>query len=137
MELTLQKTDNKTFVLPYKQDQELSQKLKLGALFKAKITTAPRNILHHKKFFAILKTVVENCNDFPNTEVLLSYLKIRTGHCYIIKTKKETYQFPKSINFNKMNQEAFDTFYNKAMIVLSEYLGVSIGDLETNSLDNL
>lgn len=137
MELTIQKVGGETFVLPYKQDQELAQKLKVGSFYKAEITIAPRNIQHHKKFFAILKTVVDNCNDFPNTEVLLSYLKIKCGHAYIVKTKKEVYQFPKSINFNKMNQATFDTFYDRALHILSEYLGVSIDDLENGSLDNL
>jgi len=54
-----------------------------------------------------------------------------------VKTKKEVYQFPKSINFNKMNQATFDTFYDRALHILSEYLGVSIDDLENGSLDNL
>ena len=137
MNLTLQKTNNTTFVIPYQQDIEIASKLKVGKYYKVKLVKAHRNVHHHKKFFAILKVVMDNTEVFPNTEILLSYLKIKAGHSYIVKTKNEVLQFPKSISFDKMSQDEFAKFYDKSLDICADILKISVHDLEAGSLDKL
>ena len=138
MELTLLKKDNTTFVLPYEQDRELSRKLKVGGYFKAKLVKAHRNILHHKKFYALIKTVLDNKPEYKNNEdVLVGILKIECGVCWVVKKKGKVYEFPKSISFEKMDQNEFQDFYDKALHVMAEMLEVSVYDLENGSLDKL
>jgi hypothetical protein len=43
----------------------------------------PRNILHHRKLFALLNLVVDNTDRYPDVETLLFALKIATGHCEV------------------------------------------------------
>lgn len=92
----------------------------------------PRNIQHHRKLFALLNLAVDNWpEDQPTTvEALLGAIKLSTGHYDSITTAKGTFRIPKSINFESMDQEEFNPFYDKAMEIISRVLGVDIETLE-------
>ena len=95
----------------------------------------PRNIQHHRKLFALLNLAVDNWpGDEPTTvEALLGAIKLSTGHFDTITTAKGTYRIPKSINFESMDQTAFEPFYSQAVQIISTVLGVDIETLETEA----
>lgn len=86
-----------------------------------------RNLLHHRKFWAILNAVLDNQNKYDNDTDLLTEIKIRVGHYreYITQQGELVY-VPKSISFDECDQSEFDEFYTKAVNVMEEMVpGVS------------
>lgn len=61
------------------------QSLRRGEIIEAKISR-PRNINHHRLFFAMLNLVLENQEKYRNTEDLLTIFCIATGHGRWIQT---------------------------------------------------
>jgi len=92
---------------------------------------------HHRKFFALLSRVQENCEErYPTVEILLVALKGATGHVDTIKTDKGTFLIPKSIDFANMSQDEFGPFYDRCIeIICSNILpGLDDADLERELL---
>ena len=98
----------------------------------------PRNILHHRKLFALLNLVVSNQEHYQSVEHLLAAIKVEAGHCdtYPMKDGNVAY-IPKSINFASMDQTAFDPFWDKAVdfIVTKVIPDMNRADLENEILE--
>lgn len=94
------------------------KKIKQGQWFSIDIRK-PRNLQHHRKFWALMNLISENL-DNVTPEILCDVIKIRTGHAKIVKTKKGEIAVPLSLNFSKMDQIAFDDFYDKAVKIIVE-----------------
>ena len=116
----------------------------------------PRHLEHHKKLMAIIGIVAPN---WPGErrmtrEVLLSLLKIKTGHTEPATVTKRFFievftkacgelsqdalnaipdfveiHLPKSINFESINQAQFDPFYEDCVRIMSEALGTPVETL--------
>lgn len=93
----------------------------------------PRNIQHHKKLFALLNLAVDNWPSDITRETLLGAIKLKTGHFTELKTRDGVMQIPKSINFESMNQDEFEPFYEKAVNIISIVLGVDAETLNQES----
>jgi hypothetical protein len=91
----------------------------------------PRNPAHHRWFFALLRLVVSNSDDWSNEEELLDALKLATGHTERRMTiDGNTYLAPRSISFAAMGEEAFKRFKARACYVLAtKVLNVNPEDL--------
>jgi hypothetical protein len=92
----------------------------------------PRNPRHHRLFFALLNIVANNSPHYDDPEQVLLALKIATGHVVPhIAFDGKTYMVPQSIAFNKMDQDAFDRFFDKCVdIVVRRFLpGVTDAEL--------
>ena len=74
----------------------------------------PRNLQHHRKFFAMLQVVFENQDAYKSIDDLLDVCKLRIGHCRTVATNNGDVQIPSSISFAAMDQDAFNDFYNRA-----------------------
>ena len=74
----------------------------------------PRNVLHHRKFFAMLSVVLKNQEHYKSVQDLLDVCKLRTGHCRTVQTKNGAIRIPSSISFAAMDQSAFEAFYQRA-----------------------
>lgn len=126
----------------YDDDYEEKKKLKIGEIYKAKITI-PRNIKHHRKFFAMLKTcweyqseerrakMFQNSFDlFRQTVLLAAGISNRIWDV----NAKRFIDIPKSISFSNMTQTEFDEVYNRCFDVLcSTFVAhVSRYELESN-----
>ena len=86
--------------------------------------TRPRNIKHHRLFFGLLNLVFRSQNYYATSEHMLDDIKEAVGHYEVVPSKfGGTRRRPKSINFNSMDQTAFNEFYEKAMhFILTEIL---------------
>lgn len=79
-----------------------------------------RSPQHHRFFFALLRKVTENVDDWANEDELLDALKLATGHAERrMKLDGSIYQAPRSINFASMDQFAFKRFYNRCIYLLA------------------
>ena len=101
------------------------------------IVKQARHPEHHRKFFALLSRVQENCDQrYPTVEILLVALKCATGHVDTIKTDKGTFLIPKSIDFANMSQDDFGPFYERCMEIICRDIlpGLDDADLERELL---
>lgn len=88
----------------------------------------PRNPAHHRKLFALFSVVLEQTDRWADSTVLLEDLKLATG---LFETRVSAltgmpYPVPASISFAAMSQDRFETWYAKAIRVLSEHLGTDV-----------
>ena len=104
--------------------REALRKIKLGKVVKCEVTT-PRNIQHHRKFFALLNTVWMAGGEWESPEDLLIELKIKIGVTkdVILRETGEVVKILGSISFAAMDQAAFDEFYEKAIRALCQMCG--------------
>ena len=102
-----------------------------GATLRVK-WTRPRNLGHHRKFFALLDVVFEAQSRFATKDDLLDALKIALGHYTIWRVGSREILRPKSISFAAMDQDAFEQFYDSAVALIIEKVlpGVDRADLE-------
>jgi len=82
----------------------------------------PRNVLHHRLLFAMLRKVVENTDgQWPNENALLDELKLATGLAEVrvnLLTGKP-YAVPGSISFASMDQTKFSVWFDQASRILA------------------
>lgn len=96
------------------EGREVLSKIAAGDLVKADIKR-PRNIHFHRKFFAMLKLVLDNQEAYKSTDDLLDVCKLRIGHVRVIQTKHGEVRVPASISFASMDESEFSQFYDKAV----------------------
>ena len=78
--------------------------------------TRPRHGQHHRLFFALLKMVFDNQTECKTMDVLLSVVKLGTGHADVVRTAQGFYfSVPRSISFARMDQDQFNKFFNRAV----------------------
>ncbi len=94
--------------------------------------TEPRNSGHHRKFFAMLKIVLDNQDFYRSMDELLNVCKLAIGHVQVAQTARGPVRWPASISWAKMDQTAFEGFYNRAVDwVLKEVIpGLARKDLD-------
>jgi hypothetical protein len=128
MQLWLERT-----VAGWKAADDLSastmRKVKVGKVMRAELTT-PRNLAHHKKFFALLNLVWSSAGDWKSVDSLLDDLKRRMRHYETIGewVDDETGEVKiivklKSISFAHMDQTQFEDFYEQALRELCAMAG--------------
>jgi len=109
----------------YDEDYEEKRKLKKGVVYRAEVKLA-RNIDHHRKYFSLINTAwayqTEKRMSFFNnsSESFRKTIEVAAGHfeqIYSIE-RKEWVQIPKSIAFDKMSQDEFETLYERVKDVL-------------------
>lgn len=103
---------------------EVLRRVKLGKVVRVELTT-PRNISHHRKFFALLNLVWTSAGDWPSLEDLLIELKVRLGlfREITLRDTGEVVKIPGSISFAKMDQLKFEEFYERALKELCAMAG--------------
>lgn len=79
--------------------------------------TSPRNGKHHRKLMALLQLVSENSETYNTVERALVAVKLVVGHFEpaVHPQTGELIQVPKSISYESMDQDAFETFYSAAL----------------------
>lgn len=91
--------------------EELLRRIPQGETLKVSLTR-PRNVGHHRKFFALIDMIAAN-STFTNNQVRY-LLTCAAGHYEETITKDgEVHRVPKSISFAAMDQTAFDVFFDR------------------------
>lgn len=115
--------------------EELLKKLKLNTLVTVEIKKS-RNLKNHRRYFSLLKLVINNQEQYDNTEELLIAIKLRLK-MYDVKVGLTGKPFPllHSINFSKMGELEFKSFFDKTLNLMRELLGSTTREIE-NELIN-
>ena len=84
----------------------------------------PRNVQHHRKFFALLKLISDNSETYDTVAKALLAVKLICAHAepFIDPTTGEVVTVPKSIAFDAMTQEEFNAFYENALDGIVQYV---------------
>jgi hypothetical protein len=95
----------------------------------------PRNIKHHRMYWALLGIVFDNMdgNRYPTVDDLHAAIKIAAGLRTRIELPDGAVGFiPGSIAFHRMDQTAFDAFYDRVCDLIAKYFlpGVNSTDLK-------
>lgn len=106
------------------QGKDVLRKIKVGEVVQCEITK-PRNLAHHRKFWALLNCFWECAGDWSSPYAILIELKVRLGHVHrvVIRETGEIVSVPRSISFASMDQLEFDAFYEKALMELCKMAG--------------
>lgn len=97
-----------------------------GKRLKVRITM-DRSSPHHRLFFAMLGMVADGCG--RSTEDLLDVIKLSTGHVRKVRYRGQIIEVPASISWAKLDQSGFNKFFDEAVRVICEELGVKQPDL--------
>ena len=84
----------------------------------------PRNIRHHRLFFVLMSVVWENLDQerYPTIDDLVAAIKIAAGLRTRIELPDGMVGFvPGSIAFHRMDQAAFDEFYDRVCDLICKY----------------
>ncbi|MCA1298000.1 DUF1367 family protein [Stappia indica] len=83
----------------------------------------PRNIKHHRMFFALLRMATDSGAWDSSEETLRDAIKIACG-CVdtIIGLDGRTYFKPRSMSFESMSQAEFSRFFDRAVFYVSTHL---------------
>jgi len=95
----------------------------------------PRNVKHHRMFWALMTLVHENMDGdrYPTVEDLVAAIKIAAGLRTRIELPNGDVGFiPGSIAFSKMDQTAFDAFYDRTCDLIAKHFlpGVTSAELK-------
>lgn len=109
----------------YDEDYDEKKKLKLGKMYKAKITE-PRNVDFHRKYFKLINLAWEYqneavCEHFKNdVKCFRKTVEVAAGHCDTVFNLKlkEWVDIPKSVSFEAMDEFQFRELYENVKRVL-------------------
>lgn len=109
----------------YDEDYEEKKKLKIGKIYKAKITPV-RNYTFHKKYFALINCAWAYQNEKTvehfkhNVDCFRKTVEIAAGYCDTVYniSLKSWVDTPKSIAFDKMDEFEFINLYDNVKRVL-------------------
>ena len=124
MELFLVKTDKGYFLPMYNSDREVADKIHPGEELKCKVTR-PRNVLFHKKYFALLNLGYENQEQYDNFEDYREVTIMKAGFYRRIVTDKGVLFKAHSISFSGMDGMEFEDLYSKTIDVIAKQLDIS------------
>lgn len=124
MKLSIVKTLSGTFKVAYDSDFEKAKSIPVNVPFEIEYKKK-RNILFHRKFFALIELVYQNQEVYNNKEHLRKDLTISAGF-YEIRHNFEGVEIyePKSISFANMDDVEFSELYNRFVDVVVQWLGI-------------
>jgi hypothetical protein len=87
-----------------------------------------RNARHSALYWVLCHRIADAVG--TTSENVSDLLKIGTGHCTIVKSKKYgEVRLPQSISFAKMDQAAFREFFDKCLVVILTEWGIASEDV--------
>lgn len=90
--------------------------------------TRARSLPQHRLYFAMLELVVDNLSIETTKDTLHGWVKLHCGVVELVPLKNgEVDQVPGSIAFDKMDQGEFNTFFERAAVLLCERIIPGLG----------
>lgn len=114
----------------YNSDWDEKRKLKIGEVYFCEIKK-PRNLLFHKKFFALISLGHENTKlDMP-LEAYRAYVTMKAGWVDVFETRGgKKMALPKSISFANMDDDEFAKLYLSVIHVIGKDVGLDNETIE-------
>lgn len=113
----------------YPSDMGEKKKLKLNTDYLATVVN-PRNILFHKKFFALVNIGHQNTRLELPFEAYRAYVIMKAGYVKSYTTGAGTFLLPESISFANKDQAQFEEIYSRVLDVIIKDIGATKEDIE-------
>lgn len=114
---------NNNLVPAYDSDFENLKKYKDNEFYEIEIKNK-RNILFHRKFFALLNLGFESQDICSNFELFREAILIENGFYFYAKNfKGQIIKVAKSISFANMDNAEFENVFNKVLDYLCKLIG--------------
>ena len=95
-------------------------RIKAGDVVRAEVSR-PRNLQHHKKWWALVSLIYQNQSRYKSPEALNDAIKVYVGHCEVVALQNgKVMHVPKSIAFHAMDQFEFEEFYDRAIDMICQ-----------------
>ena len=113
---------------------ELLDQYPVGTEFDLKPRTK-RSVPHNAMYWGILRNVVKATGRWANEELLNRDIKDALGYWewQVNEINGQKYKVFASKDFDKMRQDEFNEFFEQAMALLAEELGVDPMEMENNA----
>lgn len=116
--IVLRKTAPDTLVAIDRVASDSLARIPPGDVVRAEIRRI-RNIDHHRKFFALLHLIFQNQTVYSDIDDMREDITIAAGHCSRRHMADGTIIVrAKSIAFDKMDQTAFEDFYERVIDIV-------------------
>lgn len=123
----------------YDEDYDNKKKLKLGEVYRSRITLV-RNLEFHQKYFKLINLAWEYQNERTveffkhNVDLFRKSVEMSAGWCDMAFSiaRKEWVEIPKSIAFDKMDELEFRELYDNVKRVLFDVFLRHISEDEFN-----
>lgn len=93
-------------------------RMKPGSLCQVDVRR-PRNVSRHRLYWSLCQHVADALGNVT-AENVSDVLKIETGHCRILRGKTHEWRVPLSISFDKLDEDGFRAFLDRAVQVVAE-----------------
>lgn len=105
-------------------DAEMLDSISMGSDVEVRIKQR-RSLPQLRLYWSVLHKVIGATDAYPTAERLHDALKMATGHTVPVRRLDGTLvHIPDSVAFSKMSQGEFQVYFNKAMQLLTELIGV-------------
>lgn len=110
------------FVPSLPQDADYFESIPSGEIFEFDFIKK-RNAKFHKKYFAMLNTVVQHTEKWENVEQIRPIILISAGHCDTIwnPVTGAFEQHAKSINWAQMDEVKFSRLYQDSLTIILKH----------------
>lgn len=113
----------------YPSDFEEKKKLKMGVDYECEIKT-PRNILFHRKLFALFNVGCQNSQmDLP-FDVYRKIMTVRAGFFTAYQTDKGVYYEPDSLSFTAKDEGQMQEVYSRVLDAIIKDIGSTSEEIE-------
>jgi len=112
-------------------------RVSLGTVVRVEMKR-PRNLGHHRKFWALVSLIYQNQTHYKSPEALCDVIKVLAGYAVVTRGKGgREIHIPKSISFASMDQTEFEQFWERVVTVVCEQIipGLDRKELETELMD--
>ena len=104
-------------------------KFKEGEVYEGEFKQ-PRNIMFHRKYFALMNLCFENQEHFDNIDDLRDYITCKSGFYKKVVTPNGGEMIkPDSISFASIDEASFSELYDKTLNQVSLLIGTEKEDL--------
>lgn len=112
-------------------DAELLSAMPNGTEFNL-VRQSPRSLRHNGMYFAQLNLIVKATEAYPSAENMHKWIKAALGYVEpILDPKGKTIGMDlESTAFDKMDQAAFNAFYEQAARLILEQMGIDLADVK-------
>lgn len=124
MNFNLIKQADGSFLPAYPTDHDKAKRFKVGeeCNFSHKKI---RSVQFHRRYFAMIKMVFDNQDIFDDQETFRKYVEMKAGHYTVTKTVDGEMILPKSIAFDKLDDDEFQDLYGNVVAVVWEKFGMN------------
>ncbi len=112
--------------------EEILRDIPTSDILKVKVTR-PRNHKHSRKFHALLGVIFPHQDTYPTRETFRKAVHARLGYADVIHLPNDKFMVEaKSIAFDKMKQDEFEEFYDRAIELITTVILPGINREDVN-----